>query len=85
MSKIKELQQFPTIFTFKIVVESGDEFKEPVKKLFDLPDKEVEIKETESTGGKYVSFSITTVIMDYEELEKFYKEISMLKGLKFYV
>lgn len=85
MPSIKELQEFPSIFTFKIVLEAGEEFKEPLLKIFDLKDREVNISEKSSSKGKYSSFSITTIVMDYEELESFYKNISSLQGLKFYV
>ncbi|MBQ3033200.1 MAG: DUF493 domain-containing protein [Deferribacterales bacterium] len=85
MSGLKELQEFPAIFTFKVVLNAGEQFKAPLQKIFCLPDREVTITEKESTGGKYTSYSVTTVIMEYEELEKFYNEISRLDGLKFYV
>ena len=85
MSAIKDLQHFPAIFTFKIVGDSGDEFKKAVRDLFSLSGKEFQIKEKESSGGKYTSFSVTALITDYEELEKTYKEISILKGMKFYM
>ena len=85
MSGLKELQEFPAIFTFKVVLDAGEEFKAPLKKIFEIADRDVKITEKESTGGKYTSFSITTVVLDYEELEKFYNEISRLEGLKFYV
>ncbi len=85
MSGIKDLQHFPAIFTFKIVGNSGDEFKNAMRDLFNLSGKEFHIKEKESSGGKYTSFSVTTLITDYEELEKIYKEISLLNGLRFYV
>lgn len=85
MSGLKELQKFPAIFTFKIVLEAGEHFKKSLKKIFDLSDREVTISEKESTGGKYTSFSVTTIVLEYEELEKFYNEISRLDGLKFYV
>ncbi len=85
MSSLKELQEFPAIYTFKIVIESNTEYKNSLLKIFDLNDREVSITEKESSAGKYISFSVTTIVMDYSELECFYKDISKLQGLKFYV
>lgn len=81
---LKELQQFPAVFTFKIVGVNNKQFEANVKKIFDgRPD--MIFSDNISKNGSYISITATTEVWKYEELESLYKEISMLEGLKFYV
>lgn len=85
MHKLKDLQQFPTIFTFKIIGDNKDYFIDGCNAIFDLDDREVSVQTKNSSGKKYISFSITTIIHTYEELEGFYNSISKVKGVNFCV
>lgn len=81
---MKELQKFPVIFTFKIIGDSGEDFVKSVYKVFERK-KDADFTERQSGKGSYLSISVTAEIKDYEELEKYYTEISRLPGVKFYV
>lgn len=81
---MKELQQFPVIFTFKIIGEANAEIGAALREIFKHK-SDASFIEKESGKGKYVSISITTEIKTYEELEDYYTEISKIAGVKFYV
>lgn len=81
---LKDLQNFPDKFTFKIVGENTNQFSADARKIFDGRD-DVIFSENISKTGKYLSLSATTVVNTYEELEQLYTAISKLEGLKFHV
>lgn len=81
---LKDLQNFPEKFTFKIVGDNTNQFSADARKIFDGRD-DVIFSENISKTGKYLSLSATTVVNTYEELEQLYTEISKLEGLKFHV
>lgn len=81
---LKDLQNFPEKFTFKIVGENTNQFSADARKIFDGRD-DVIFSENISKTGKYLSLSATTVVNTYEELEQLYTAISKLEGLKFHV
>ncbi len=85
MSTMKDLQEFPAVYTFKVVGEKSEQFEKDLKSLFNEEEKAVNYATKDSSGGKYISYSVTTVVMDYEELEATYAGIKELKNLKFYV
>jgi len=85
MNTLKDLQKFPTIFTFKIIGDNKDYFIDGCTAIFDLTDREVSIQTKISSSKKYISFSITTIIHTYDELESFYNSISKVKGVNFCV
>ncbi len=85
MEILKELQEFPTIFTFKIIGVNNDAFLDGCKKVFDLPDREVTTTVIEGATSKYISLSVTTILLTFEELEGIYKAIEKVEGVKFCV
>ena len=84
MPSIKDLLEFPTIYTFKIIGQAGHSFTKKVKKIF-ADKKEATFVELPSKKGNYIGLSVTTDIETYEELERIYKAISQLKEIKFYI
>ena len=83
MSILKDHLEFPQDFTFKIIGDQTPEFECSVENIF-VPYPERAIAPKISTGSKYVSYSITVRLENYEELESLYQKISTLNGLKFY-
>lgn len=83
MPNLQDLQEFPSIYTFKLVMDFNEDSINQLLKIFDLPDREVNISKRDSKTGKYVSYSITTIIEDNDELNNFYEKISKIKGIKF--
>lgn len=81
---IKDLQEFPCMFTFKIMGDNTNQFTADVSKIFDGK-KDVIFSDNVSKTGKYISISVTLEVATYEELESYYNAISKLEGLKFHV
>ena len=81
---LRELQEFPAVFTFKIVGTNTNKFVADVRRIFDGRE-DVQFSDNLSKSEKYISISATTEVWKYEDLESLYKEISILEGLKFYV
>lgn len=84
MSEMKEMIEFPVIYTFKAMGENCERFISDVKKVF--CDKELhEFAEKPSSKGSYISVSATVEVTDYDELKNLYSSIKMIKGLKYHL
>lgn len=82
MSQLKDIMEFPALHTFKIIGKNSPFFKSEVSGIFqgvDIPSPK------QSRDSNYVSYSITIFAEDFEVLESFYKKISLIKELKFYL
>jgi len=81
---MKEMIEFPVIYTFKAMGENCESFINGVKDVFCT--KEVEsVEEKPSSKGNYVSVSVTVEVTNFNELETFYTSIKNVKGLKFHL
>ena len=82
MSNLKDIMEFPALHTFKIVGKNTPLFRSEISKIFqgvDIPSPRP------SRDGNYVSYSITVLVENFQELETFYKKISFINELKFYL
>lgn len=84
MSKMKEMMEFPVIYTFKAMGENSEDFKKDMEEVFQYKCIE-NISHTASKKGNYISVSVTCEVSDFDELESLYKSIKSLKGLKFHL
>jgi putative lipoic acid-binding regulatory protein len=80
---LKDLLEFPLDHTFKIIGEDTPLFRSGVEEVFAGYGKSALVETLRK--GKYVSFSVTLYIKDYEDMERIYAAISKIDGLKFYV
>ncbi|MEC9491214.1 DUF493 domain-containing protein [Flexistipes sp.] len=83
-NRFDELMEFPSIYTFKIIGKNSGTFKKDVQNL-KTEDREWEQTESLSKSDNYISFRLTTVIENSDELEYFYRHISKIRDLHFYV
>jgi putative lipoic acid-binding regulatory protein len=81
---MKEMMQFPTIFTFKAMGENTDFFKNDIKDIFRMHEN-AEITENVSSKGTYTSLSVTVEIISFDELQNIYTKIKQTKGLKYHL
>jgi hypothetical protein len=81
---MKEMIEFPTIFTFKAMGENTEDFKKDIKEIFTRHETAM-ITENISTKATYTSISITVEVVDFEELQNIYTKIKETKGLKFHL
>ncbi|ADD67308.1 protein of unknown function DUF493 [Denitrovibrio acetiphilus DSM 12809] len=81
---LKEMLEFPVIYTFKAMGENHKKFICDVKSVFS--EKEVEsFLEKPSSKGNYISVSITVEINNFDELEEIYTSIKKIDGLKYHL
>lgn len=83
-NRFDELMEFPSIYTFKIIGKNSAAFKKDVQNI-KTDDREWEQSEARSKSENYISFRLTTVIENSDELEYFYRNISEIKDIHFYV
>lgn len=83
-NRFDELMEFPSIYTFKIIGKNSAAFKKDVQNI-KTEDREWEQSEAHSKSENYISFRLTTVIENSDELEYFYRHISEIKDIHFYV
>lgn len=81
---MEELLTFPVRYQFKAMGENNDAFVQGVKDVF----KQIEIhefKENKSTKGTYTSLSVTVTVNSFEQLQRIYSDIKIIKGLKYHL
>lgn len=81
---MKDMMEFPAIYTYKAMGENSEEFINSVKDVF----KGIYIqdfKEIKSSKGSYTSVSVTVEVNSYEELENTYTLIKKVNGLKYHL
>lgn len=83
-NNLRELMEFPVIYTYKATGENSDEFINSVKSIFKSTYIQ-DFREIKSSKGSYTSVSITVQVNTYDELEHTYKQIKQVKGLKFHL
>jgi len=81
---MKDMIEFPVLYTFKAMGENNNQFINDVKTVFS--EKELQdFIERPSKKGNYVSVSATVEVSDYAELQSFYSLIKMINGLKYHL
>ena len=81
---MKDMIEFPVIYTFKAMGDNCENFINNVKAVFS--DKEIHnFEEKPSRKGNYISVSATVEVTDYNELQKIYTSIKMINGLKYHL
>ncbi|TCK62293.1 HP0495 family protein [Seleniivibrio woodruffii] len=83
-NSMKELIEFPTIFTFKAMGDNTDDFRNNIKEVFSVHSVEA-ITENVSTKGTYTAISVTVSVNDFDEMQHIYTKIKQTKGLKYHL
>ncbi len=76
--KLLETTSFPTVYMFKMIVQSENRTIALVESLFDA---ETDIHTKESEKGKYTSITAKQVVMNVEEIISVYVRASAIKGV----
>ncbi|MDR6568214.1 DUF493 domain-containing protein [Chitinophaga sp. CC14] len=70
---------FPTEYTFKFIIKADEDKIAELKSMF--ADVSARITETNSSGGKYKSFTVQVPVQDEEEVISYYKEVSKIDSV----
>ena len=81
---MKEMMEFPTIFTFKAMGENTEFFRNDIKNIFVRYESAL-VSEKTSAKGTYTSISITVEVENFDELQNIYTKIKETNGLKFHL
>lgn len=77
-NKLNETQSYPTVYMFKFIMDAEHRKIALVESLFG---ENAEIYTKESDKGKYISITITEVMMSTEEIIDIYIKASEIKGV----
>lgn len=81
--KLKDLLEFPTNFTFKVVGKSRDDLALDVKNVMEQHAKVIdEAKLQPSAKGTYVSVSLSIRAENIEQVETLYKVLGDIEGVR---
>lgn len=79
--------KYPVKFDLKAIIDASIEAKESIASLESVLKKNKvpfeDWRQKSSSGGKYTSYTVSVDIANHEQLEKVYKDIKKVKGLKF--
>ena len=76
--KLNETQSYPTVYMFKFIMDAEHRKIALVESLFS---ENAEIYTKESDKGKYISITVTEVMMSTEEIIAIYVKASEIKGV----
>jgi len=78
LKKQLDLQDWPSVYLFKFIVENSPANLAKVSSLFD---DGADLRIQPSKNGKYVSVSSKELMLDVESVLEKYKKASLIKGL----
>lgn len=70
---------FPSEYTFKFIIKADEDKMAELMAMF--ADVQAKITTTESSGGKYRSFTVVVPVKDEEEVISYYKEVSTINSV----
>ena len=71
--KLMEVEQFPSIYTFKFIMKTDTDQAEKVKAIF--THASAKFAEKTSSGGKYTSLTIENYVNSADEVVDYYKKV----------
>ncbi len=77
--KLHDVEQFPTLYTFKFIVKSELDQQNEIEKIFEHPSSKFSFRE--SSGGKYKSITVETYVNNPDEVIAYYKTVSKIEGV----
>ncbi|HWY12808.1 MAG TPA: DUF493 family protein [Bacteroidia bacterium] len=76
--KLDETQSYPSVYMFKFIMDASNRKIALVENLFS---ENAEIYTKESDKGKYISITITEVMMSTEEIIGIYSKAAEIEGV----
>lgn len=75
--KLIDIEQFPSIYTFKFIVPAEAAKKEDIEKIFEHPSTKISVKDSKT--GKYNSLTVETYVQSADEVIDYYKKVSTIE------
>lgn len=77
--KLHDVEQFPSMYTFKFIVKSNLNKESEIEKVFEHPSSKFSYKD--SSGGKYKSITVETFVNNPDEVIHYYKAVSKIESV----
>ncbi len=78
-SLLQQSLVFPTEYTFKFIIKADEDKSAELKAIFAPTNATITV--TNSSTGKYKSFTVRVNVADEEEVIKYYKEVSKIDSV----
>ncbi|TCV19084.1 hypothetical protein EDC17_100664 [Sphingobacterium alimentarium] len=75
--KLIDIEQFPSIYTYKFIVPAEANKKEDIEKIFEHPSTKISVKDSKT--GKYNSLTVETFVKSADEVIDYYKKVSAIE------
>lgn len=75
--RLADIEQFPTLYTFKFIIPASEENKKNIEKIFEHPSTKITIKDSKT--GKYNSLNVETFVNTPDEVVEYYKKVSTIE------
>lgn len=75
--KLMDIEQFPSIYTFKFILPAAQNKKEEIEKIFEHPSTKIATKDSKT--GKYNSLTVETFVNSADEVIAYYKKVSAIE------
>lgn len=75
--KLMDIEQFPSIYTFKFIVPAGENKSEDIAQIFAHPSTQISSKNSKT--GKYNSLTVKTYVTTADEVIDYYKKVSLIE------
>lgn len=75
--KLIDIEQFPSIYTFKFIIPAEAYKREEVQRIFEHPSTKISIKDSKT--GKYNSLTVETFVQSADEVIDYYKKVSTIE------
>ncbi len=78
-AKLIDVEQFPSMYTFKFILKADAEKIAQVKTIFEHPSSK--FAEKDSSGGKYKSITVETFVNTAEDVIDYYKAVAKIESV----
>ncbi|TDQ75731.1 DUF493 domain-containing protein [Sphingobacterium yanglingense] len=75
--KLMDVEQFPTLYTFKFIVPATADNKQAIEAIFEHPSTKIQIKDSKT--GKYNSLTVETFVNSADGVIAYYKKVSSIE------
>jgi len=77
--KLNDQTAWPSLYLFKFIIISNEDKVEALTKVFEKEKNDISLKP--SSAGKYVSFSVKTMMLSADAVIAKYKEVGKIEGV----
>ncbi|NGM60586.1 DUF493 domain-containing protein [Sphingobacterium sp. SGG-5] len=77
--KLKSVEQFPTVYTFKFIIPASEVSKREIEKIFQHPSTKIQSKDSKT--GKYNALTVETFVNDADDVIAYYQKASSIEKI----